>query len=454
MTLAASQSAGRDPRALGLGMCTALVIGNIIGTGVFLLPASLAPFGLNALTGWIVTLVGCGFITVTFSVLARAFPRDDGPYAYTKRAFGDATAFMVMWCYWVSTWVTNATIAIAVVGYLTVLVPWLSSSPWLPPTTALGLLWLLVLVNFRGARTAGWVQVLTTVLKLLPLVGIILLGLWLLFTQPAIYLQNVPPNKPAWGEISSASTLALFAMLGIECATIPAGRVRDPERTIPAATIIGSAVTAIVYLGVSILPILLIPQQSLAASNAPFADVFSRVLGGGFGRVVAFFVVISGLGALNGWTLLVGEVTQSLARYGGLPGLARENRYGAPAIAFVLTGAIASIMMLTSYGGSIGLIFVFMSVVVTAANLPLYFVCALAVPILVRQGEITAGRTRAIVLSAAGILATAYCVWATIGIGMKPLLWTLALSAVGVVVYLWSSPARRRLHTVRVAAGR
>jgi len=434
-------------------MCTALVIGNIIGTGVFLLPASLAPFGLNALTGWVITIVGCAFITITFSTLARAFPRDDGPYAYTKRAFGEATAFMVMWCYWVATWVTNATIAIAVVGYLTVLLPVLNSSPWLPPLTALALLWLLVIVNLKGARTAGWVQVLTTVLKLLPLLGIIILGLWLLLTQPAIYGQHVPPNKPSWFEVSSASTLALFAMLGIECATIPAGRVRDPERTIPAATIIGSAVTALIYLGVSILPILLIPQQTLAVSNAPFADVFARVLGAGSGQIIAVFVVISGLGALNGWTLLIGEVTQNLARHGGLPALARENAQGAPAIALLLTGAIASIMMLTSYSGSIGRIFVFMSVVVTAANLPLYYVCALAVVVLVRRGDISVGRAHAFLLGASGMCATVYCIWATIGIGMKPLLWTLALAGAGVGVYLWTISLRRRPRGVGIAAG-
>src|SRR6187399_2180137 len=110
-----------ESRVLGLGMCTAFVVGNVIGVGIFVLPASLAPFGLNALGGWLITVVGCCFLAIALSNLARAFPNDDGPYSYVKRAFGDAVAFIVMWCWWFSTWVTNATIAIGIVGYLAVL---------------------------------------------------------------------------------------------------------------------------------------------------------------------------------------------------------------------------------------------------------------------------------------------------------------------------------------------
>src|SRR5262249_30630185 len=156
----------------------------------------------------------------------------------------------------------------------------------------------------------------------------------------------------------SVSTLTLYAMLGIECATIPACRVRKPERTIPLATVIGTIVTAAVYIGVSIVPMLLIPQAALAKSDAPVADVFARILGGHSGEVVAMFVAIGGLGALNGWTMILGEVTQNIARHGHFPrSWARENRHGAPTIALVLTGAIASVMLLCNYTQSINGLF-------------------------------------------------------------------------------------------------
>ena len=158
-------------------------------------------------------------------------------HAYTERAFGKGTAFIVMWCYWVSIWVGNAAIAFGVVGYLTVFLPALDRTAGLAGTVALAMIWVFVGVNLLGARAAGWVQIVTTALKLVPQFAVIALGLWLLLAHPAVYRAHVPPNPPSWHEINSVSTQAMFAMLGIECAMIPASRVRDPARTIPRATL-------------------------------------------------------------------------------------------------------------------------------------------------------------------------------------------------------------------------
>jgi basic amino acid/polyamine antiporter, APA family len=408
-------------------MCTAFVVGNVIGVGIFVLPASLAPYGLNALTGWLITVVGCSFLAIALANLARAFPDDDGPYSYVKRAFGDATAFIVMWCYWFATWVTNAAIAIGIVGYLTVLVPSLSAIPWMPPVIALSLLWFFVVVNLVGARTVGWVQIMTTVLKLVPLVGVIFLGLWVLCTNPAAYTQHIPHAPATFKVLSGATTLTLFAMLGIECAMIPAGRVRDPSRTIPRATVIGTIITAAIYIGVSVVPMLLIPQAALAASNAPLADVFSRILGGRSGQVLAIFVIVGGLGALNGWTLILGELTQTIARHGAFPRfLSKENQHGAPTLALIVTGVITSVMLLSNYSDSIAGMFAFLNIVVTAGNLPFYFACSLAVVLSSRQS---------LLVRAAACGAFVFCAWATIGIPMLPLVWALALAAAGLPVY-------------------
>src|SRR6185312_2650517 len=130
------------------------------------------------------------------------------------------------------------------------------------------------------------------------------------------------------------------------------------------------------YLCISLVPMLLIPQAELAASNAPFADLFGRYLGSQYGRWLAFFVVIGGLGALNGWTLIVGEMTQSLALHGDFPApLGKVNSRSAPAAAFVLTGALASIMLVLNYNSSLATVFTFLVRVVTAATLPLYVAC-------------------------------------------------------------------------------
>jgi APA family basic amino acid/polyamine antiporter len=433
-------------RALGFWTCTALIVGNTIGVGIFLTPAALAPYGLNAVPAWIITIVGCVLLAIVFSGLAQQYPADDGPYNYTQRAFGSGTSFYVLWCYWVSTWVTNATIATGVVGYLFILVPGLQSQPWLPPVTALSMLWLFVLINAMGIRTAAWMQMVTTVLKLLPQAGIIILGAWLLLTRPSLYWAHIPPNHASLSDILAGSTVALYSMLGIECAMMPAGKVIDPARTIPRATIVGTLLTALIYLCVSIVPMLLIPQAELSASNAPFSDLFGRYLDPQYGRWVALFVVVSGLGALNGWTLIVGDLTQAFARHGNFPKVLGEvNSRGAPLYAFVLTGIAASVTLVLSYNASMAKVFTFLVNLVAAANLPLYLACSLAVLTLWRRGEITRIGPRHLVWFGAALFAAIYCIWSFIGAGREPLLWAVALAAMGIPFQLWSRMSQRTL---------
>ena len=445
-----AQTAAAQPRALGLSMCTALVVGNVIGIGIFFMPASLAEFGLNAITGWIITLLGCAFLAICFAGMARSFPQDDGPYSYTRRAFGEGIAFAVMWCYWVSVWVSNAAIAIGVVGYLIVFIPAVGRVAWLPPLTALALVWTFVLINLRGARAAGWVQIMTTLLKLLPLAAVIILGVWVLLAHPSAYVAHIPPTPLTFNAVSSVSAIAMFAMLGIECAMIPACRVCNPERTIPRATVLGTILTALIYLCVSVVPVLLIPQKTLMGSTAPFAELFSQWLGAGSGRLLAAFVIISGLGALNGWTLMVGEVTQCLARHGRFPSaLARENAHGAPTRALLVSGVIASIMLLTNYNESISGVFVFLTVVCTAATLPMYMTCTIGILVLRQRGLLNSLAGPPLFWTLAVACTVAYGAWVFIGIGAKPLLWMLALGAVGVVIYLGLKYGERRVVAAR-----
>jgi APA family basic amino acid/polyamine antiporter len=303
-------------------------------------------------------------------------------------------------------------------------------------------LWFFVLLNLAGARVAGWAQVLTTIVKLLPMAGVIGLGIWVLLNDPVAYRQHVPVSPASLLDVSNATTQTLYAMLGIECATIPACRVLNPERTIPLATVIGTLLTAVVYVSVSIVPLFLMPQSALAASNAPIADLFVRSLGSRSGEVVAMFVSIGGLGALNGWTMILGEVTQNIARHGHFPkSWAKENQHGAPTVALILTGVIASIMLLSNYSHSISGLFLFLSNVVVASNLPMYFACTLAILLLRWRGaeSLSAKPTVGVVVAAA--CAVLYCTWASVGIGVKALKWTVVLCACCIPLY-WLS--RRR----------
>ena len=423
-------------KELGFWMCTALVVGNTIGVGIFVLPSSLAPYGFNAVAGWAVTVVGMTVLARVFAQLARGFPQADGPQVYIEQTSGPLAAFVSMWCYWISVIITNAAVAIGVVGYLAMALPPLEGVP--PALIALLLLWLFVGVNLLGLRAGGGVQVVTTVLKLLPLAFVVALGAWLLLADPVVYARHPPPTPVTFEGILAASTIALFAMLGIESAAVPAGRVRDPSRTIPRATMLGTLLTAGIYVIVSTMALLLLPQARLAQSAAPFAELLAEFVGSDHGRWLSAFVVVSGLGCLNGWTLIVGELTASLGRHGYLPAVVeRVNDRGAPGAALVVTGLLATAMVLMNYSKSLVEGFTFLTQVVTAANLPLYFFCAVALVVLARRGE----RRLPVSLLVLGVLGTVYSVFAFVGVGREPFLWALALGASALPVYAY---ARRR----------
>lgn len=415
-------------RRIGFWTCTALVIGNIIGIGIFLLPASLAPFGLNALIGWIVTLLGCLALAQVFADLAAAMPNADGPYGYIRGTLGDPVAYMALWAYWVSLCLTDAALATGSVGYLTVVFPALH--PVSPPLLALVILWLFVMVNLFGTHASGGVQIATTIIKLAPMLAISLLGAWVLVYTPGSYVAQLPATPISSSGVMAATTLALFAMLGIESASVPAARVTNPGHTIPRATMVGTVVTAVIYIAVSAIPLLLLPQHELGASGAPFALLMDRYGEAGFGRWLSLFILVSGLGALNGWTLLTGELACTMSQNGVLPPpLMHRNHREAPSTALVMIGILASVMIWMSYSESLVAAFTFITRVVTVANLPLYLCCALALMVLSRRG---AARPR--VLPGA-ILGLAFVVFAFVGAGLEPLLLSAGLVAAGLPLY-------------------
>lgn len=427
---AADNEANRN--LMGFWTCTALAVGNTIAIGIFMMPTVLAPYGVNALIAWGITTAGCLVLAGVFARLSGLLPNADGAYGYIRATQGDATAFLVAWCYWVSQWMTNAVIVVGLVAYIQAAAPVITAS--VPaPVLALGLIWLFVLINLLGLRTSGPVQVLTTIIKLLPMAAVVMLGAWYIGNDPASHVVNLPATPISVQQIMAASTIALFAMLGFESAAVPAHRIKDPGRTIARATLFATLVTAAIYIAILIVPMLVMPQAELMGSQAPFVDLLDRLLGAGAGRWLALFVVVSGMGAINGWTLLVGELTRTMALNGALPRIfARENRNGAPAFALISTGILASLMVLMNYSKSLVQGFAFLSTMVTAANLPLYLFSAASLVMLARKERLSS----ALASRTLGGIGAAYSVFAFGGMGLEPLGWSLALALAGAVVYI------------------
>lgn len=423
-------------KKLGLWMCTALVVGNMIGSGIFLLPSALATYGPISIFGWLVTSAGAIVLALIFGRLARLVPKTGGPYAYTREGFGDFGGFLIAWGYWIALWAGNAAVAVAFSGYLGFLIPPIADNQFAGLFTALAAIWLLTWINIRGVQEAGAIQLITTVLKLVPLLFVAVLGV--AFIEPSNFSPvNVSGASPA-AAIAACAALTLWAFIGLESATVPAGDVIEPERTIPRATVIGTSVAAGVYIIVTVVSLGVLPSSELQGSTAPLADV-ARVMWGDLGgTLIAVAACISTFGTLNGFTLLTGQVPLGAARDGLFPArFATMSKANTPIFGLIVSNTLASILIAMNF--SKGLIdqFIFITLLATLTTLVPYLFCALAeLMIFVTTGRTVAkkGLAPMIALAIAGFL---YSAWAIYGAGQEVVFYGFLLMMLGVPVYVW-----------------
>lgn len=407
-------------------MATALVVGNMIGSGVFLLPASLAPYGAASLLGWGLTVTGALLLAGIYAHLGRHHPRTGGPYTYSRLAFGELAGFATAWLYWVSIWAGNAAIAVAFASYAGGLAPALTATPARGAATALAAVWLCTAFNLAGLRSAGWVQLVTTVGKLVPLFVIALVGVWWL--DAGDYGAFNRSGEPMLNVATATAALTLWAMLGIECATVPADDVQDAERTVPRATLFGTALAAGITVLACTVVIGLLPGNAAGPTGAPFAEAATVLWGPAAGTVFGAAAVVACFGALNGWTLMQGQIPMAAARDGVLPGpLARCNQRGAPAVALVFSSGVTTVLVIANFQDTLVALFTWAILLSTAAVLVPYLLNALAFLYLTR------GRSPWLAL--VGALACGFSVWALLGTGAESLLWGGVLLLAGLPVY-------------------
>jgi APA family basic amino acid/polyamine antiporter len=426
-----------SPRKLGLWMCTALVVGNMIGSGTYLMPASLAPYGGVSLLGWLITATGSILLALVFAKLSQWMARSGGPHAFTRAAFGDFAGFIVAWSYWVACWTGNAAIAVGFVGSLTTFFPAINTTPHLGAGLAVASVWVCTLINIRGLRTAGGVQLITSVLKYIPLVVIGLMGFR--YLRPEAFTPFNPTGQSLLSATSTTMTLTLWAFLGLECATVPAGNVEDPTRTVPRATVLGTVVTAVAMVLACATVMAIVPRAALAESTAPFADAAARLWGPTAGYLMGGAAVVACFGALNGWTLVQGQVAQAAADEGLFPApLSKLNAHGAPALALAATSLLVSLLVWTNYTGGLVKVFTFVILLSTAANLVPYLFCAMAALQLMSRRMLPEGaELPGPGFVAVALLAFAYALWAFGGSGKESVYWGSILMLGGIPLHVY-----------------
>ena len=418
-------------RDIGFWTAVALVVGNMIGSGIFLLPASLAKFGGVALVGWIVSTAGALLLAVVFARLSRLDPASGGPYAYTRAAFGDLAGFLVAWGYWISCWCTTAALAVAFVGYLDPFIPSLVRQPAAAAFMAIAAVWLLTAVNILGVREAGRVQVVTTVLKILPLVAI---GIGGLFAINGAHFSNATPSASSLGrDINTTTTLTLWAFLGLECATIPAGSIRDPDRTIPRATMTATMIAAVIYIVSTVGVMGVVDPAKLGATPAPFAEAARALWGDRAAAIVALGAAISCFGALNGWTLVVGQLPMAVARDGLFPRtFASVSARGTPASGMLIAGVLTTALVAMNYTRGLVDLFTFIILLATLSTLVPYVFCSLAV-FLLRPSKSAVAPSFSLAIP---VLAFLYSMWSIAGAGADTIYWGFLLLLAGLPVYV------------------
>jgi amino acid transporter len=422
-------------RPFGFWRSWSLVVGVAIGSGIFMMPALLAPYGLLGLAGWLVSGTGAVLVALTLARLSRRLPRLGGPYAYARGGLGELAGFLVAWGYWICVWSGMAAITVACVGYIGHFVPPVTRSPVLSLAVGLALLWGLTLLNLRSSAGSGGFQLATTLLKIAPLVLIAVLGL---AARDAVV---VPAWNPAGLEplpaLASAAVLTMWALVGIESVTVPADTIRDPGRTIPRALIAGTVTVLVLYLAASAAVMFVTPPEVLARSTAPFADAATRLIGPVGAGLIAAGAIVSTLGSLNGNLLIVGPTLLAPAREGLMPTvLARTNARGAPVVACVISSLLSSLLLVANYTKGLVEAFRFMILLSTLTTLIPFTFAAAAELAFVRRDHAAGDRSprlaRTALLAALSFVVTLFVI---AGSGQETVFWGVLLLLGGLPVF-------------------
>lgn len=422
-------------KSLGFWMLTALVIGNIIGSGVFLLPSSLAKFGTISVLSWVITGIGALALALIFARLSQMIPKAGGPYAYCHAAFGDFIGFQIAYNYWTAVWIGNAAIVTALIGYLSYFYPQIES-PGLACVVSIGVVWLLTLVNILGVRTAGIVQLVTAILKLLPLFVITFVGLF--FIKKTNLIEFNISGASNWQAVTSVIPLTLWAFIGLESATIPASDVENPKKNIPRATIFGTLLAAVIYILSTVAIMGVIPATELAKSNFPFADAAKAIFGHWGAGFIAIGAVIACFGTLNGWLLIQGQVPMAAAQDNLFPAVfGKKNKTGAPAIGLIISSTLVTFLLVMRYGASLVDQFKFIITLAVFFNAIPYLYTALAEVLLYFEHPKKFNiKHLSIALLLAGIGFT-FSLWALLGSEPEIIYYGFLLFIGSLPFYLW-----------------
>ena len=418
---------------MGFWRTWGLSIGMMVGSGVFMLPTVLAPYGKYALYSWLVTGGGTIAMALSLAYMARRVTKSGGPYAYTRAGFGDFAGFLTAWGYWISVWVSIAAITVAFIGYMSEFIPALKSSPTMSLGVGLTLIWSLVILNCRSVKGSSYLQLITSIAKFVPLLFLALFGL--VNVESANYASMAEP-KEGLSALAAASALAMWAFIGFEVATIPAGEIKNPARTIPRALVAAVLAVTVLYVGVTVAAFGLLPSDVLIASTAPLAEAAAALSGSLGATIVVIVALIATSSSVNANIFAVGQMPMAAALDGLFPHVfGHLSKDEIPTFAFLIGGTLASVALALNFVNGLIAAFEFLILLGTiTALIPVAFATAAAWLFSLREPNTSAlEKVRSAFIMLVGF---GYALWALAGSGRDSVYWGFLLLMAGIPVYV------------------
>ena len=362
-------------RTLGWGLAALLVAGNMIGSGIYLLPVSLAPYGSSSLIGWVLVSLGALALAAVFAGLGRIAPDADGLAGYVETGLGRFSGYVAIIAYWLANVAGIVAISIACVGYLAVFFPVLRET-WPGAWCNVAVLWLMTALAMFGPRLMAQFGGTALLIGLVPIVAAIGVGFYAF--DPAVFAASWNPGGlPLASSLPSSLVLIFWAFIGVECAGVISARVKNPARDVGRASLAGVGLASVVYIAASVAVFGVIPAATLATSTSPFADLAAQLVGPAAVAGIAACAVIKAAGTVGGWVTINAETARSAARKGYLPrvfgtGLITPRRN------LILHAGLMSLIALATAQPTLGGQFSILVTVTTVLVLAVYVLCCAA----------------------------------------------------------------------------
>lgn len=414
----------RPQKAIGLHTAIALVIGAMLGGGIFALPSTLASFGSISIMAWIFTAIGSMFIALTFIQLNTLVPETGGAFLYAYKAYGSQMGFLIASTYWFGWCVGCAAGFVSVSSFIAPFWPVLDDSsvqfnPFLSFMFKIILAWLTIILNMFGIRAVGKFQVITNLFKVLPLLIIAGLALMKFNINNITHFYNIS-GKPNWQAFSGAATVTLFAFVGMEAAVVPSDDLVS-HRVIARATVIGTLLVSIFYIFVTVGLLGFAPASEIKAMISPFESIGVSVLGPFVKYWVIFCAILTILGSVNGGIVIFAQDAMAAARYNILPKIFGDinNRFNTPIKGIFIAGIVMTLLLLLTVNHSLAKQFDFLILLCTLSLVIPYFVSALAAMILLVKNQQKLPKKQFFQAFVIALLASFYAFWMILGAGQE-----------------------------------